>query len=200
MRYTGSMIRRLQGKIIDLQTGMAILDVRGVGYAVNVPTYWSPSNPQDVVLWTHQAVRETSLELYGFSHQFECDLFEQLLTIPKIGPKSALQIINKASIDLLLQCAKANDASQLVKRSGLGKKTAEKVVAGLHDSPLVNQVETQPQTTTNQDDSIATLIALGYSEREAHTVITTICKENPDIQLEPKQLITQALRALSSQS
>ncbi len=194
------MIRKLSGIIVDNSEGILVVEVNGIGYLVNTTITTNTKIHDQIELWTHLAVRETSLDLYGFCHRQECDVFEYLLTIPKIGPKSALQILNKASIPLLIQCAYEQDAGRLAKHSGIGKKTAEKIVLGLKDSPLLEQYQTTSENVSTEanDDTVATLIALGYSERDAYTAVKDLLHTNPELSDQPQKLITAALRILST--
>ena len=190
------MIRTLTGTVTPIETGQVILTVHGIGYLVHVTDSWSTAG-QTTTLWTHLAVRENSLDLYGFATAFECQIFEELLTIPKIGPKSALQIMNKAGVELLLRCVSSRDPEQLAKLSGLGKKTAEKVVTALQDS---NFGEASIETTATSDpvlvDVEATLIALGYPERVAYAALQEIVQQQPELQ-DQQALIRAALQLLS---
>ena len=96
------MIRKITGELVDISTTNVVLDVSGVGYLIYVSK--SPANQrlgEVFSYWTHLAVRETALDLYGFTNRDELEIFELLLTLPKIGPKSALQIMSQAEIELL---------------------------------------------------------------------------------------------------
>ena len=196
------MLRRISGTLLSQQTGQIVVDVLGAGFLIHTCDHWQPEQapPAPVTVWTHLAVRENSLDLYGFTSEQECAIFEYLLTIPKIGPKSALQIMNKASTTLLLECTELNDPDQLAKRSGIGKKTAEKIVVGLRESGLTDQSTTpvRPGLNALQSDAEATLVALGYSERDAYTALQIVNQEQPDL-VESQALIRAALQILSQQ-
>ncbi|MFT5849757.1 MAG: Holliday junction DNA helicase RuvA [Patiriisocius sp.] len=174
------MIRHIRGTIADITEGQIVVDVSGVGYLINV--HQTPEHftlEADVKLFTHMAVRETAQDLYGFPTRDELELFTILLTLPKIGPKSALQIMQKADLELLRSSVLSGDAAHLSKMSGLGKKTAEKVVLGLKDAFAhfagaytnaadVDGTIVEPPFAV---DAIDALIALGYPQADARKAI-----------------------------
>lgn len=191
------MIRCITGTVLEHIEGSVVIDVGGLGYVVNITNDWQPTGDERVRLWTYLAVRETSLDLYGFSNRSHCTLFEQLLTVPKIGPKSALQILNKASPELLIQAIREKDPSGLAKRSGIGQKTAEKLVQELQGNAMIEET-IQVQTTRQDDDeAIATLIALGYPERTAYDTVRTVLQEKSG-DADTQTIIRAALQKLST--
>ena len=173
------MIRSLTGTVIDLTPTAVVIDVQGVGYLVAVPHTTGIQLEQTLHLWTYLAVRETALDLCGFQSRDDLALFEQLLSIPKIGPKSALQIMSQADLETVRKAVLSDDPSYLHKVSGIGKKTAEKIVLGLKD---VWDAADYEQTTTGATNSNATmtadvvdaLIALGYPPADARQVVAKL--------------------------
>jgi len=177
VRYTVfTMIRSLRGTVIDIETTAVTIDVRGVGYLVFV-TF--PTSDvvlgTDVQLFTYLAVRETALTLYGFLDRDSLAIFELLLTIPKIGPKSAQQILTQADVTTLREAVALQDASMLHKVSGIGKKTAEKIVAGLKDSfdaeATAAYISSAAPLTRFSTDAVDALVALGYPHADARRTI-----------------------------
>src|SRR3989338_10665102 len=132
---TYPMIGHLKGIVSAVRQGYAIISAGGVGYKVFATRELLLALKQDTeaVIWTHLAVRESILDLYGFSSEEELRLFELLLTVSGIGPKSALAILDIASVETLRSAVSAGNASYLTKVSGIGKKTAEKIVLELRD-------------------------------------------------------------------
>jgi holliday junction DNA helicase RuvA len=128
------MIRSITGTITDATLSSIVIDVQGIGYLVHITKLPTTALGSTITVWTYLAVRETALDLYGFSTRDELELFELLLSLPKIGPKSAQQILTQAEIELLKKAVTEDDPVYLAKMSGMGKKTAEKVVAGLKES------------------------------------------------------------------
>src|SRR3989344_9410701 len=121
------MIGTLSGTVRHKDLNTLVVDVSGVGYKVRVTTETAlditPSAP--IFLWTHLAVRETSLDLFGFLDKETLDTFELLITISGIGPKSALGILNVASPSMLRQAVASGDTTYMTRVSGIGKKNAE---------------------------------------------------------------------------
>lgn len=186
------MIASLSGTVIDIAAAHIVLDVGGVGYLLAVRTPTDYTLDQKVSLHTHLAVRETALDLYGFQTRDELDMFEHLLRLPKIGPKSAMQILIQADIELLKKAIVSDDPTYLSKMSGIGKKSAEKIVAGLKDVFEYTSEETSGAFGVGSDDVIDALVALGYSERDAFSVLQ---KLPPDV-TETNIRIKEALKLL----
>jgi Holliday junction DNA helicase RuvA len=123
------MISQVHGKIIEISLGYLILDVSGIGYKINttIGNLNQIKTNQEVVFYTHLAIRENSHDLFGFLEKQERDFFEILLTISGIGPKSALAILNTSSIENIREGVASGDSTYFSKISGIGKKTAEKI-------------------------------------------------------------------------
>lgn len=191
------MIRSIKGEVTAIEESSLVIEVYGVGYQVYTNTQKHQFTPTDQILMhTHQVVRENTLDLYGFIEKIELEYFELLLTIPKIGPKSALQILNQADITLLNQSIIEEDPDHLHKLSGIGKKTAINIVAGLKDKvePIFSTGEekTIPSTLSSaQIDAIDALITLGYDAKEARTYITKMNGET-----DAKTMIQNALKQI----
>ena len=196
------MIRRLRGEIVTKTDQTVVLDVNGVGYLIHTPHCIHEPTGATITLHTYLAVRETALDLYGFTLLDELELFEQLLTLPKIGPKSALQILSQADLTLIKTAVANNDASHLSKLSGMGKKTAEKVVAGLtelyekHGLTLTPSTPTSDVSSGNINDTIDALITLGYPESDARRAVQHILETEPQ-HLQTNAILKAALKLLS---
>lgn len=187
------MIRYIHGTVIDqTQQGLVVL-VSGIGYLIFTTSRVQALPHDTITLHTYLAVRETALDLYGFEHEAELRIFELLLSIPKIGPKSALQILNQADISLIQEAVSLQDPVHLTKLSGMGKKTAEKVVLALKDSftdPLYNTP--QPERTSTYHDAFDTLVTLGYDAGAVRTLLDSLSHET----LTTSELVKRALREL----
>lgn len=172
------MIRRIHGTVADTTPTGVIVDVNGVGYLVYTTASHTYLLESTVTFYTYLAVRETALDLYGFNNRDDLDVFGHLLTIPKIGPKSALEILTKADALTLKNAVLSNDPTYLTKVSGIGKKTAEKIVSGLQDtfdhllgSHQTGGADTTPSFTT---DAIDALVSLGYPPVDARQAVLQI--------------------------
>jgi Holliday junction DNA helicase RuvA len=170
------MIGYLKGTIVFQDTKSIILNVSGVGYKIYTNTATTENATQkEVEFWTHLAVRETALDLYGFQTREELGFFELLLTVSGIGPKSAIGILNIASLQNLRHAIATGDTAHLTKVSGIGKKNAEKIVIELKD-----KLEHLGGTGTSLSDDIDTLEALkslGYGERESREALKKVGEE-----------------------
>lgn len=190
------MIRSLTGEIDDIGENWLVVNVRGVGYLVGCPTLTNHFTVgSTVTLHTYLAVRETALDLYGFPHKTELEMFELLLGIPKIGPKSALQILCQATPSLLAEAAQKNDGVYLHKLSGIGKKTAENITQYLHGKlellPAAASAGADSLTAV-QTDAIDALVALGYDMTTARETVLEVADENSTV----NSLVTHALKQM----
>ncbi|MBX4206312.1 Holliday junction branch migration protein RuvA [Candidatus Parcubacteria bacterium] len=189
------MIAALAGTVRHKDANSVILDVSGVGYRVLVPTdvllEALPSRP--LFLWTHLAVRETSLELFGFTEREALEAFELLITISGIGPKTALGILNVASPATLRQAVGSGDTSYLTRVSGIGKKNAEKIVLELKNKLSPKEGEAPHADAKSEGDAMEALISLGYSERDAREALKRVPKEIRGA----SDRVKEALRVLS---
>lgn len=185
------MIGSLTGTVSGQRNGRIVLKVGDVGYLVSVRSPFDFKEMDKVTLHTYLAVRENALDLYGFLTCDELTLFEELITLPKIGPKTALQILIQADPKTILHAVTTQDPVYLTKMSGIGKKTAEKLVLELKDrfdTPLHTHDTSQEDT-----DVIDALLALGYAHKDVRDALT---KLSPEI-VDTKKRITEALRLLT---
>jgi holliday junction DNA helicase RuvA len=186
------MIGMLTGTVRGSRSGRIVLDVGGVGYLIAVRSIFDYADGAQVVLHTHLAVRENALDLYGFSLPEELRMFEELITIPKIGPKTAMQILMQADVATLKQAILTADPVYLTKMSGIGKKTAEKIVSELKDSFGADMLT---ESVSNEDaDVVDALLALGYAHKDVRAALTKI----PPNVTDTKKRITEALKIVSS--
>lgn len=197
------MIRQLYGTVTEVGLNFLIIEVGGIGYMVYTDSPTSYALDLPARLFTHLAVRETALDLYGFDDRDKLEIFELLIGLPKIGPKSALQFLTQADIALLKESVLNNDPGHLSKLSGIGKKSAEKIVLGLKDKfedmdyivPSTNQ--DGQKTTTHTVDTIDALIALGYPVSDARRIVTEVTTLDPSL-TSSADIIKVALRLLNS--
>ena len=172
------MIACLSGTVRRKDLNAIIVDVSGVGYKVLVTTETAleaaPSSP--IFLWTHLVVRETSLELFGFLDKETLDIFELLITISGIGPKTALSILNVATPSMLRQAVASEDITYLTRVSGIGKKNAEKIVLELKDKLKTTDADKSVNIRA-EVDVLEALISLGYSERDTRDALKKVPKE-----------------------
>jgi Holliday junction DNA helicase RuvA len=177
-----NVITFLEGRLTNSLPTQAVIDVNGVGYEVFIPlsSYDKlPSPGQPVRILTHLHVREDAQILYGFMTAAERDLFRLLVNhVSGIGPKLALAVLSGMSVNHFKAAVVNADVAALSKISGLGKKTAERIVLELKDKVGVTaaweaasaaHAPTPEQAQANE--AILALIALGYKQVEAHRIV-----------------------------
>ena len=185
------MIGSIKGKIILKTEKYLIVETGGVGYKVSVsPDTLSKAKKTDdeIFLWIHTHVREDALDLYGFLDRHELEFFEMLINVSGIGPKGALSILGITSIETLRKAISIGDTSYLTKISGIGRKTAEKIVIELRDK--VGK-ELEGSSLQVELDALEALKSLGYSGVEAREALK---KVSPDTNTNTK--IREALKIL----
>lgn len=200
------MINGLIGKIIKHDKDSITLEVAGICYKVfvssdfmekidNLPGgNYSKDDKGLKHVHTYLSVRENALDLYGFINEDDKELFQLLLTISGIGPKSASNIMNAVTREMITESIAKDDAKYLVKVSGIGKKTAEKILLGLKDK-MGPCVSSDGSVDKNSDDSISieALVSIGYTERDAREAIKSIDTKGKDTQT----VIKEALKNLN---
>jgi Holliday junction DNA helicase RuvA len=189
------MIARLEGIIVHSTEKFLIVDISGVGYKLYVTGETSASSllGDHASFWVHTAVRENSIDLYGFKNTNEMDFFELLLDVSGIGPRSALSILAIAPIDTLKRAIATGDTGYLNKVSGIGKKTAEKIIIELRDKlqSYKNDDDT-PSSLRDESDILEALKSLGYSQNEARDAL----KKVPATTIGTNARIKEALQVL----
>lgn len=190
------MIGSIKGKIILKTEKYLIVETGGIGYKINVsPDVLSKTKKtgDEIVLWIHTHVREDAFDLYGFLDHQELEFFEMLINVSGIGPKGALIILGVATINTLKRAISTGDISYLTKISGIGKKTAEKIVLELRDKiENIMKDEKGENFLQGELDVLEALKSLGYSQNEAREALKKI---SPNENLNTK--IREALKILS---
>lgn len=178
LTYTDPMIGHLRGTVIALRESTLILDIQGVGYKVAVlkELIARTAVGAELDLWTHLAVREDILDLYGFQAEEELAFFELLLSVSGIGPKSALSILDIASVETLRSAIAAGNASYLTTVSGIGKKTAEKIVLELKDK-VKKLAGDSAGVLRGDQEALEAMRSLGYSAAEARDALRAVPQE-----------------------
>ncbi len=167
------MIAELTGVVSSRTPKYLVLRVAGVGYLVQM----TPADLDAVVIGeknlvhTHLVIRESSHELFGFLALTSLRVFEKLITIPKIGPRSALAILSVADPALIIESVQQNNAEHLARMSGLSPARAERVVTGLRGK-LDELGPTSAITANDQEnETLEALRALGYTLNEARRAL-----------------------------
>lgn len=188
------MIAQLTGKIIDKNLNTLIIDVAGVGYEVAVST----SDAGRLVLGEaaslkiYHHIREQSQELFGFLELGSKELFKLLITVQGIGPKAALAILSIGEFEAVRSAIARGDSKYIQQASGVGKKTAERVVVDLSDKigvPSVLSAELVQTEMNTDDEAVETLMALGYNLTDATTLLSGV-----DVKLTTQERVKLALK------
>ncbi len=192
------MIAYLSGKIINKGSDYAIVRVHDIGYKifVNSKMYAELQIGQSIDIYTHQHIREDASDLYGFNSLPELEMFELLLSISGIGPKSASAVLSVASIRDIKEAIVGGDSSLLTKVSGIGKKTAERVILELREK-IRGIGGGEPGGAPSggaaaSGDEIDALMALGYSLPQAREALQKVDSSTK----ESGERIKQALKRL----
>jgi Holliday junction DNA helicase RuvA len=174
------MIAYLRGQIINKASGYVIVEVNGLGYQVFVGENLGNELKAntEVELYTHHQVREEASDLYGFKTIDDLSLFELLLSVSGVGPKSALGVLSLASADDIKEAIVRGDADLLTKVAGIGKKTAERLVLELKNKVMrVSSGTSLESATLGSSDELDALMSLGYSLSEARTALNAVSSE-----------------------
>jgi len=190
------MIATLSGTIKQKTEKSVTIEVAGVGYEVfsPLPLLERAKVGREAQLYTHLHVREDAMELYGFATQEELEFFKQLISVSGVGPKSALAILSLTSVADLKKAISHGDASLLTKVSGIGKKTAERLIVELKSKVDALDAGTATGGLENLGDNQAIdgLVGLGYSVREAREALQQVDKNITAV----KDRIKAALKSL----
>lgn len=164
------MIRQIRGTVLEVTAVGAVIDVSGWGVSVSLPSSDVLTVGQEVVIKTHLALKQDGIDMYGFTDAADLAFFEMLLTVSGVGPKTALSILRRAPREMLIGAIGKRDISYLTGVVGLGKKAAEKL------SVELSEKMGGAGTTPGGDDAeiFDTLVALGYTEREARKALTNV--------------------------
>jgi Holliday junction DNA helicase RuvA len=177
------MISTLLGEIASLEEDSVVVLLGGVGLRVYVP---APLKERlrigaPIQLQTHLVVREDSLTLYGFESAEERDLFQLLLSVSGIGPRTALATLSALPPDSIKRAVFNEESDILSRVPGIGKKTAQRIILALQDKLTPEDVLTRAAALDDIDSEVlAALTALGYSIVEAQTALQSIPKDAPD--------------------
>jgi len=173
------MIGRIQGILVSVHPPRLLVDCQGVGYEIDVPMstlYQLPEANQKITLLTHFQVREDAQQLFGFATETEREAFRQLIKISGVGSRTALAVLSGMSVNELAQAIAMQEAGRLTQVPGIGKKTAERLCLELKGklAPDLGIVGGKPQAIEASSEVLQALLALGYSEKEAHLALKQI--------------------------
>ncbi len=201
------MIAYLRGQLVDALPGQLTVDVHGVGYKCLVPlsTYDKlAGSTGEVRLLTHLHITDHDHTLFGFAASDERDLFKLLMDrVSGVGPKLALAVLSGMSVSDFKDNVIRNDVAALSRISGVGKKTAERIVLELKDKVGIVDTWQAAKGSANandpsaaaQTDAVLALIALGFKQGDAHKAVQDVARRATD-GITTDKLIREALRDL----
>lgn len=199
------MIARLRGELVELESGCAIVDVGGVGYKVHVGTNLSTRLVvgEDVSLSVSTQVREDAIQLYGFTSPSARQAFEVLLAVKGVGPKLSLGTIDSLGLKKLATAIQQEDVRALTAVSGVGRRTAQRMVLELRGKLVADFTPTSPtlapmenQADGRRDALRLALARLGYRKTEIDQAITGLIRDGVNESSLPERL-SASLRILS---
>ena len=181
------MLGFLRGSVLHEEPAGLILEVAGVGYELTAPVGTlgraTRDSAGDVELWVHTHAREDVLELFGFASELERRVFRLLVTVPNVGPKTAIGVLGALTISDLSRAIASRDLARLGKVPGIGKKTAERLVVELADKlPNLVPVEALGKPTAQggaagtADLLLKALVNMGYRPAEAERAVKHLGK------------------------
>ncbi len=167
------MIREIRGTVLSQDVLGATIEVAGFGIFVHLPSPSLLTVGEEARVLTHLAVKQDGLELYGFLNEADRKFFELSLSVSGVGPKTAMSLLRRAPRERLEEAIAKRDLAYLTKVAGLGKKSAEKLMVEIGE-----RIQMSGASEGGEDGEIFdTLVALGYTEREARTALSYIPKE-----------------------
>jgi len=200
------MISKLTGILDSISISGITVDVNGVGYELIIPlsTYdHLPKEKSKVTLFVYMSVREDAIVLYGFITDAEKGLFLLLTTVTGIGPKLALKILSSLPVNTICEYIAAANIKALSKISGLGAKSAERIVLELKEkikmfAPESVFVTHKGPETKEAEEAMMALVQLGFKHESARKAVNKVCSELPNTEKNSENLIRLALQTLNS--
>jgi len=197
------MFAYFRGKLVSVSPDEAVVEVAGIAYQFLISTTTSRRLPElgsDFLLFSHLQVREDAFQLYGFSGEDERQLFRLLLLASGVGPKLALAVLSGLAVREVHEAILANAPERLYGISGVGKKTAARIILELRDKILkltpvgTMAVPASLQTSRLRDDAINALVTLGFARTTAHKAVVTLLEQQSCLSVE--EVVKAALASI----
>jgi holliday junction DNA helicase RuvA len=201
------MFAFLRGELVTVSREEAVVEVSGIGYLLHISSGTSrrlPPEGSQVRLFTHHYVREDLQQLFGFLDEGELQLFRLLLTISGVGPKLAMAVLSGLSVGEIQEAIVSNRPETLYGITGVGKKTAARIILELRDKILKIQPVASgktagaPQTIQLNEDALAALMTLGFPRQTAQKAVSGVLESSPGLSVE--ELVRAALTAIHNNS
>ena len=201
------MFSYISGKLMERTPAEAVIEAGGVGYSLLIPlsTYSAlPEVGETVALKVHLQIREDAWQLYGFAVQEEKNVFKLLIGISGVGPKLAIAVLSGIGIENFKKAVYTQDVAALKAVSGIGKKTAERIIVELKEKVSCDEdyvaigndnffSGTGSCETTVSQDALNALVALGYKKSEAEKALIKVMPKTEGEQISVEELIRKSL-------
>lgn len=204
------MIEYIKGELAELTPTLAVVEARGVGYAINISlnTYSGIQGKNDIKLYIHEAIvtggRDDSYTLYGFLSKQERSLYRLLITVSGVGANTARMILSSLTPSELCNVIANGDEKMLKAVKGIGLKTAQRIIVDLKDkimqSGIADELHINSSSASSnintavKDEALSALIMLGFSPAPSAKVVVSILTEQPELPVE--QVVKLALKMI----
>jgi len=200
------MYHHLEGKLVEKNPLNIVIDVRGIGFQVQVPlSTFSSLGPlgSEVRILTHFIVREDAHLLFGFMIEDERELFRQLLSVTGVGPKVAMTALSGMPLDELKQAIAEGSIPILSSISGIGRKTAERIILELKERMVLDRRTVplkaggKPSEGKKAEDAVGALVSLGYTRPGAKKAVDRVMQDGGGASVTVEDLVRTALKYVS---
>ncbi len=196
------MIGRLSGVLLERDFGSCLIDVNGVGYEVAIPLSTFDKLPlenREITLFIHTQVREDAITLFGFATLEERKLFRKLIDVSGVGGKLALNVLSSMPVANFCAAVASGDVKALGRISGVGKRTAERLVVELKGRlEGADPAAAAPAIGSEAADACAALEQLGFKRDAVNKVVNALLNELPNEEKTTENLLRKAIGRLNS--
>ncbi len=171
------MYEYIKGNLAAIRTGYAVVEAGGIGYKVNVTGRFAMETGKECTLFIYQVVREGEFSLYGFEDEGEREMFSRIVTVNGVGPKVGMAVLSVLTPGDVSRAIAGGDTSAFTRVSGVGKKTAERIVFDLKGKVSAqDMVADLGQTTSSPvaDMAVEALVSLGYDKKDALSAVSAV--------------------------
>lgn len=193
------MYEYIRGTITDLSPASIVVEASGVGFiaSISLNTYSKLNGKKEVILLTHQVVREDAHLLYGFADKNERDIFRSLISVNGVGANTAIMMLSYLTTDEIISAISTENVMVLKAVKGIGLKTAQRIIIDLKDKlgkmPETGQIFHSTDNTI-RNEALSALVMLGFAKKDAEKVVSGIMQEQPGVAVE--SVIKQSLKRL----
>ncbi|NCB06642.1 MAG: Holliday junction branch migration protein RuvA [Bacteroidia bacterium] len=193
------MYEYIRGTITDLSPASIVVEASGVGFvaSISLNTYSKLNGKKEVILLTHQVVREDAHLLYGFADKNERDIFRNLISVNGVGANTAIMMLSYLTTDEIISAISTENVMVLKAVKGIGLKTAQRIIIDLKDKlgkmPETGQIFHSTDNTI-RNEALSALVMLGFAKKDAEKVVSGIMQEQPGVAVE--SVIKQSLKRL----